>query len=653
MGAALLGRAVGDLTVDGGVEGTTETPVATIATPAGVPGTDKLIVARTMADVRNDSGAAQQPTWRWKFGPTGSLTTLHTFQMISLADDGPTNRYMFGGTLFLGGENATNAQRSMMDARTGGSNSGGGVYAGGNDHNTSVKSAAVDSSVANDLQLTAQLPTANSELECRRRGCWLELWDDSGSSGSRVLAKDVVDQVVSNTTTETNVFVGTVPSGEWVGNVVKMEQTGAHVNDTASSPRTYRVRVYVGGSGGSGGTLVSDFTSTPQARTASPFAAVQRWDMMALSSSVLAVTERFGFGGPSSDDGTFDPVTTPGGYQTNLVTGLSLSGATEVRITVTLGATGASHKFTSRGCWLVLVAPGSSGTRLLDLDGTGTPVDIASSTSAQTVYSQVIPGGTLRTDGLLILSLITDVLNTASTRQWWFDVFWGGVNIVNAAAGTNNVADANRRAAPLEVWIGAHGTTGEQMVAVVGHPISGTAGSGAGSGGNGGSANNSMALATVDSTVDQTLEIKVTFSAADANCNMRYHAGMLQLVEAVSTSGPITSSLPALTADADAISGPNTGPITAALPGLSQAMAGTNGGTVSGPVILSLPALSQAVAGVVSAQPASGPITSSLPALEADVSGVGGLPAHVISRRGDLQGAAAAGPVHVIGRRGS
>lgn len=59
MGAALVGSRIGDLTIDGGVEGTTETQFCSLAAGAGNPGADKLFIIRSIADIRNDSGANQ------------------------------------------------------------------------------------------------------------------------------------------------------------------------------------------------------------------------------------------------------------------------------------------------------------------------------------------------------------------------------------------------------------------------------------------------------------------------------------------------------------------------------------------------------------------------------------------------------------------
>lgn len=171
---------------------------------------------------------------------------------------------------------------------------------------------------------------------------------------SKVLLQDVVDQAVTDTLTETNVFVGTIAGGIWIGDIVAIEQTGKYVN--SGSGQSYTIRLYIGSSGGTGGTEVTEFIwGTTSSALAS--ASCQRWELYALDADSLRVVMRAGFGGLGSDDGTQASATIPGGFLTNRVEGLSgLTGDTEIRITVQLSSvTGTTHSFTSRGVWVGLI----------------------------------------------------------------------------------------------------------------------------------------------------------------------------------------------------------------------------------------------------------------------------------------------------------
>lgn len=214
MGAGLHLSRIGDLTVDGGTEGTTETSTFSGAVGAGNPGTNKLFIVRSIADIRNDSGVNQTVRHRWKFGPVP--TVLEDFTTISLADAGATDRYADITNLFVGGENSVTAQRTMMEHRQSGAIAPG-LYAGGNDQATGVNSTAVDSSSSQTLQHTVQLSAANSELEYRERGVWVELVGpglDSGDVGTRLVAVDGTEFTYSNSVAETTVATIPIPGGK-------------------------------------------------------------------------------------------------------------------------------------------------------------------------------------------------------------------------------------------------------------------------------------------------------------------------------------------------------------------------------------------------------------------------------------------------------
>lgn len=208
---------------------------------------------------------------------------------------------------------------------------------------------------------------------------------------SRLVASDNSDQAVVNTTTETNVAVLTIPSGTWVGNAVLLEQTGFYENNNQNS-RTCTTRLYIGSTSGSGGTKVSEITSPAQAASTLKFAQIQRWDLVAFDSSTLHVTHRLGFGAAGSDTGNLSTPTTPSGFNDNRVTGLSLSGAVEIRITEQLSATGANHRFTSHGVRAALLTPAVAATTYTQAEETdsaqGSGVKLGFAFSAETDSSR-------------------------------------------------------------------------------------------------------------------------------------------------------------------------------------------------------------------------------------------------------------------------
>jgi hypothetical protein len=353
MVAELFDSAIGDVTIDNSAA---ETTLFSSLLEAGWPGPDKFLIARSISDIRNDSGAAHLITEQWKFGPVPTI--LHSFQTISIADAGPTNRYADIGLLFLGGANSASAQRSMYEHKQGGQSPLGGS-SGGNDHNVTVNSSAVDSSVAQTLLYTVQLPAANTELEFRQRGMWLERWD------------------------------------------------------------------------------------------------------------------------------TADP------------------------------------------------ADGIVGTRLV-APPNATEVTWTNSAAENSIYSEVIPGGWLSTGNLLVCRLDVDVLFTTSTTQYFFEVYFGGTKIIDSSAGVSNVAGATRRAAPIEVWIGGHGATNDQVCAMIGRPAASNLLSGEGliTTPSGFQALQHVGACAIDSTIDQTLEITATMNSALSGSEVRKVVGQCSVIKA-------------------------------------------------------------------------------------------------------------------------
>lgn len=175
--------------------------------PGGTLGTATLLILRMIGDFLNTSGAGQTFTIRVKYGGT----TIHTFTSTAWASRAARRGDL--SLVFLGAENATNAQRSHMShwqAESADGISGG----GGNQYDVGVnRGIAIDSTVNQTLEVTVQLGAANADLAWRRRGVWVE-HDAPGAGGNTVILAQVIGGLqFNNTITETSIFSTTVPGG--------------------------------------------------------------------------------------------------------------------------------------------------------------------------------------------------------------------------------------------------------------------------------------------------------------------------------------------------------------------------------------------------------------------------------------------------------
>jgi hypothetical protein len=218
----------------------------------------------------NTSGVGATATIRVKYGGT----TIHTFTTISLVSS--SFRYADISQVFLGAENATNAQRSMMDHKQGGGSSspgsGTGGWAPGNDHNSSVnRGIAVDSTADQTLAVTVQLSAAHADLRFRRRGVWVEhissALPSAPGDGSKLIAVyapnwQTAEGVVRNTTTETAVYTFTIPGGTLGANDLLIFQGLADIRQFSGSNAQWVHEVELGGTNlfttGTGIAITSD-----------------------------------------------------------------------------------------------------------------------------------------------------------------------------------------------------------------------------------------------------------------------------------------------------------------------------------------------------------------------------------------------------------
>lgn len=231
MANRLLLSATGDSEVS---NSTTETSLFSGTVPGGTLGTNNLLILRQIGDFLNNTGANQTFTLRVKYGGT----TIHTFTSVSWASN--VNRRASLFTVFLGAENATNAQRSMMEHKQGGPGSDAGAANTGNDHNTSVnRGLTIDSTTDQTLEVTVQLPAADANLAYRRRGTWVEALNGtpatSAGQGTRLIKLETTEYLHRNTITDTQVFGVTIPGGTiGTGNLIIISMIGDFRNFTGS-----------------------------------------------------------------------------------------------------------------------------------------------------------------------------------------------------------------------------------------------------------------------------------------------------------------------------------------------------------------------------------------------------------------------------------
>ena len=240
----LILKRAGDVTVDGAIQGTAETSVFNGNVVGGTLQTNKLLIFRSLADVQNQTGASVQIMERLKYG----TVTLHPFQTIALPSGVGTFADFWGA--FISGENSTSQQRTMMEHRQGGPNSGDGGFQGGNDHGTSINSVSVDSTVDKALELTAQLPSASPNLKYRNRGVWVEYWtqtDPGGANGTRLLDRNVIEVIKSNEVGPVSIYSGIVPGGALdVGNLITLQLYADWLNQTGASQQVWLNASYGG-----------------------------------------------------------------------------------------------------------------------------------------------------------------------------------------------------------------------------------------------------------------------------------------------------------------------------------------------------------------------------------------------------------------------
>jgi hypothetical protein len=172
------------------------------------------------------------------------------------------------------------------------------------------------------------------------------------------------------------------------------------------------------------------------------------------------------------------------------------------------------------------------------LDRSTALVDIQNSTVEQSLYSKVIPAGAMGIDKMLRLTMLCDLLYNSSGNNLTIKIKFGGVTIFSDVF-NQGVTDAARRPFILNIWLANCGAANSQMMSAQAMNIriadthTPTTGLGGADFRNiifAGLAASLNALATVDTTVAQTLDITAQWSAAGTTLSIRKRYASLEVV---------------------------------------------------------------------------------------------------------------------------
>lgn len=355
--------------------------------------------------------------------------------------------------------------------------------------------------------------------------------------GAKLLLSTVGDSSVVNSTVETSFFNQTVPAGTLsTNNLLIIRMCAKYLNNTAT-PHTYTIRVKFGG------TTIHTFTSLAQAVSVDSRACLT---VVFLGGENATNSQRSLMqhvnGGTNS--GALHANAGGNDHNTSTNGGIAVDSTADqtLEITVQLDTADANFSWTRQGVWVekwdsVIPSALGDGTKLLGVAiDTGT---VRNTTTATSVLSFTIPGGTLSTSNLLMIQLIGDVKNnTGGNAQWFADMYYGGTQIL-FGAGVANASDPVRYGFPIEVWLGGGGATNAQVVGILGHAAGGPSGGqppfGNGEGnmpGAGWQAHNVSGTIAVDSTVDQTFELRIKFDTASPDLDYRMLAATFSVIKA-------------------------------------------------------------------------------------------------------------------------
>lgn len=170
--------------------------------------------------------------------------------------------------------------------------------------------------------------------------------------------------------------------------------------------------------------------------------------------------------------------------------------------------------------------PAPSWESLNVIDRETAQLDVQGTAAETTFYSVTIPGGTLGVDRGVFIHIVADHWNDTGVSQSFTPRFkYGGATMFDDA--TQTLADAGasppRRSVIFEAWLYGYITTGaqlSQMTMRISNATAPTAGIGD-IGATGGGLGVIHGTSSVDSTVNQTLELTIQHSASSASLSLR------------------------------------------------------------------------------------------------------------------------------------
>lgn len=164
------------------------------------------------------------------------------------------------------------------------------------------------------------------------------------------------------------------------------------------------------------------------------------------------------------------------------------------------------------------------------LDVNGTQLDVVNTTTDTVIYTYVLGGGILTTNGGIQLRILGTYLNNSGAgRTFNLTVNYGGTTMYKDTSGSFAAGTANR--APIEFDFILTGGAATNSQVLTGWDREGDRFGGATTGiGDLATAASSHAfggVASVDSTINQTLEVKLQHSAANANLSFQRNFTLL------------------------------------------------------------------------------------------------------------------------------
>lgn len=188
----------------------------------------------------------------------------------------------------------------------------------------------------------------------------------------------------------------------------------------------------------------------------------------------------------------------------------------------------------SGGGWYILDQAGSE--RRIDgpwvIDRTTADLDIVNTITETSLYAVTIPGSSLWTDRCLTARVECDYLNNTAGARAHTVILKLGATVIYEETTVALSQNASRRCMRFEVWLANKGATNSQIGGVV-YSVSSSGPATTGAGDmtlDDFEARGISILGTADTTVDQTLDLRIVLGSASASYSMRRRYASAQIV---------------------------------------------------------------------------------------------------------------------------